>query len=126
MGKFIKGEIALHVGAGMIPVNAEVEVVDVGPWPAGYGSTKFGTPNKDPSDYLCELGGAQFFCDECHLRKRPQPGDQIQKFRETLKPCDPAHLTQLDRWLNPVPAELEARVKAIFPSIEEINGGRDA
>lgn len=73
-----------------------------------------------PGHYVVQVGSITVQTPEHRLRKRPQPGD----YKSTLIPCDRQFPAVLDRWLNPAPATLEARMQRVFPSVGEINRGR--
>lgn len=85
--RFKVGEVAIlrsraehPIVASNFPVGCELEVVRVGPFPAHTspsgrtlpGSTRFTT---EQTDYeVRNADGFHVFCDDCDLRKRPQPG----------------------------------------------------
>ena len=76
--KFVKGEIAIIATNGWGPqIGDEVEVIEVGPFPAEHRTIvkgeRFATPR--PKDYIIwhrETGG--WYVLETSLRKRPQRG----------------------------------------------------
>jgi hypothetical protein len=83
-------------------------------------SVLFFCDRQKASCYYVRMNGDDWTVEEQCLRKRPQPGD----YKSTLIPCDRQFPAVLDRWLNPAPATLEARMQRVFPSVGEINRGR--
>lgn len=122
MGKFEKDEIAIFVGttefgAHLSDMNSEVTILTVH------------APYSDASTYLFEIAALAFpdhviygvewldggngYVAEFQLRKRPC--QSVEHFHSELKPCDNLFRKRLEPVLNPVPADLEARIRAMFP-----------
>lgn len=133
MPKFEINEIAIYVGpiengASLSDLNKEVTILTINsPLPKGGKFIKaFADAVRDwPQEviYGIQWPEPRFsgYVPERKLRKRKPPDDQLQKFRDTLVPCENLFRDgQLQRWLKPAPVDLEARVSRIFPSPEEI------
>lgn len=137
MAKFEINEIAVYVGpvengATLADLNKEVTILTINhPLPKGekfvkaFSDAKLDWPNE--VIYGIQWPEARYsgYVPERKLRKRRPPNEQLQRFRDTLRPSDKQFRPQLERWLNPVPADLETRARRIHDPVEEINKRRD-
>jgi hypothetical protein len=114
--KFEVGEIAIFIGlyGPECPWSYREEVEILVALPAGtpvpppYNLRWDGRPTQNA--YIVTCRGGFDMCTERCLAKRPQPGEQEQKFRETLKPCDKQFTKTLDRWLSPAPKKVKEKL----------------
>jgi hypothetical protein len=114
MGKFKMSDQVIGVNFTLTPEYNGLEgtVIGVGPFAAKHVITE---QHFIADYYVSWANGKQLCCGEQNLRKRPQPGDTLQNYRDNLIPCEPLFRKQREHQWNPAPVELETTLRNMFP-----------